>query len=161
MDALGRVVTDETIAPEEARKQEWGSVIHRWLDATNKFHERFPGREYEFEFNRTHFDTAEKFAELHRQYMASFGGNGRSASDYDGPGGYDGSDPFSEANAKRRAHIETEFRRARERILESCPLGMMAVEAIVLENRAIEELRGDLRMALNALSVLWRLQSAA
>ena len=57
--------------------------------------------------------------------------------------------------------IEQAFKDARRAILESGPLGMMAVEAIIIENQPVETLRGDLRLALNRLAVLWKMQQAA
>jgi hypothetical protein len=73
---------------------------------------------------------------------------------------YDGSDPFA-GRAASDAKIEDEFKAARRAVLESGPLGVMAIEAIVIENQPAESLRGDLRLELNALAVLWKMMEKA
>jgi hypothetical protein len=85
----------------------------------------------------------------------------RSACDFDGPGGVDGRDPFAADFARRHASAEDDYKAARRVILEATPLGMMAVETIIIENKPSETLRGDLRQALNRLAILWRLANAA
>ena len=146
----------------EARLPEYGSVIARWLEDWKRVQKRYPDGNHPNTFTQLHYDTALRFHELHGRWMAMIGANGpRSSSDFTGPGGYDGSDPFETRRAERDARIQAEFREARKAILESGPLGMMAVEAIIIENHPVDSLRGDLRLALNRLAVLWKLEAAA
>ncbi|MCP8895330.1 hypothetical protein KYK29_10330 [Shinella daejeonensis] len=113
-------------------------------------------------FSQMHKDAAERYQELHRRWLAVFGATGqRSATDFDEAGGYDGSDPFEQSRAERDGRIEADFKAARTAILESGPFGMMAIEAIVIENQPVESLRGDLRLALNRLAVLWKMMAEA
>ncbi|MDH4993035.1 hypothetical protein QEZ48_19660 [Aquamicrobium lusatiense] len=146
----------------EARLPEHGSVIARWLEDWNKAQKRQPEAAHAFMFTQMHYDTALRFHELHERWIALAGARQpRSSSDFSGPGGYDGSDPFETARAERDAKVQADFKSARRAILESGPLGMMAIETIVIENQPADSLRGDLRLALNALAVLWKLQAAA
>lgn len=146
----------------EARLPEYGSVIHRWKADWDKVKKRNPDAAHECVFTQLHYDTALRFHELHERWLAICGARRqRSSSDFSGPGGYDGADPFEEARAEREAKMQADYKEARRAILESGPFGWMAVEAIVIENKPIEKLRGDLRLALNALAVLWKYQAAA
>ncbi len=121
-----------------------------------------PDKAHDNMFSQMHKDAAERFQELHRRWLAVIGARGqRSATDFGGVGGYDGSDPFEQSRAERDANIEADFKAARTAILESGPFGMMAVEAIVIENQPVESLRGDLRLALNRLAVLWKMMADA
>lgn len=147
---------------DEARKPEHGSVIALWLADWQRTAKRNPDGHHPNVFTQLHYDTALRFHELHARYMGSIAARTpRSASDFGGPGGVDGRDPFAVDIARAHRSAEAAYKDARRVILESGPLGMMAVETIILENKPSEELRGDLRQALNRLSVLWRLASAA
>lgn len=75
----------------------------------------------------------------------------RSASDYSGVGGFDDRVPDEDEARQMRKSVEKwdAYRRA---ILESGPLGMMAVETIVLSDMLVASMVGDLRLALNAVS---------
>lgn len=151
-----------SLSIEDARKQEHGSVISQWLAEYLKTKKRFPEGCHPNEFTQLHYDTALRFHKAHDAWLAAIDARRqRSSSDFSGIRGMDGSDPFEQERARRNERAEVEYKSARTRVLESGPLGMMAIEAIVLENQPVENLRGDLRLALNALSVLWRLQSAA
>lgn len=146
----------------DARLPEHGSVIARWLEEWNRAKKRDPEAAHAFMFTQMHYDTALRFHELHARWIALAGARQpRSSSDFTGPGGYDGSDPFEKGRAERDARTQADFKDARRAILESGPLGMMAIETIVIENHPADSLRGDLRLALNALAVLWKMQAAA
>lgn len=146
----------------EARLPEHGSVIARWLEEWSRAKKRDPEAAHAFMFTQMHYDTALRFHELHDRWISLAGvRHPRSSSDFAGPGGYDGSDPFENGRAERDARTQADFKEARRAILESGPLGMMAIETIVIENQPADSLRGDLRLALNALAVLWKMQAAA
>lgn len=146
----------------DARLPEHGSVIARWLEDWTRAQKRHPDGAHVFMFTQMHYDTALRFHELHNRWLGLAGARApRSSTDFSGPGGFDGSDPFDAARADRDAKIQQDFKDARRAILDSGPLGMMAIETIVIENQPADSLRGDLRLALNALAVLWKLQAAA
>lgn len=146
----------------DARLPEHGSVIARWLADWQSIRKRYPEGNHPNTFTQLHYDTALRYHELYSRWLSLAGAKApRSSSDFSGPGGFDGSDPFEGARAERDALAQIAFKDARRAILESGPLGMMAVETIVIENQPAESLRGDLRMALNRLSILWRMQAAA
>lgn len=147
------------LTPEDARKQEHGSVIARWLADYQAVQKRWPGTSHPNEFTRLHHDVAVAFQQAYEAYMSAIAAKRmRSGSDFGGVGGTEG-DPFLVHNASRHQRAEERYRDARCAILESGSLGMMAVEAIVIENRPVESLRGDLRLALNRLAVLWKMQA--
>ena len=147
---------------EEARSMEHGNVISKWLERHKRFQKRYPDKPNEFEFSQMHYDAALRYHELKSRYEGLIGAKTpRSASDFGGAGGYDGSDPFEENRAANAKKTEADYKNARTAILNSGPLGMMAVEAIIIENREIESLLPDLRCACNGLSRLWRMVQAA
>jgi len=150
------------LTPEEARKQEHGSVIARWLLESQIARKRRPELPHPNAFTQLHYDTAQRFDMLHKRWLAAIGAKQmRSSSEFGQVGGHPG-DPFMQEVATREAKVIAEFKAARHAILQcGTPLGMMAIESIVLENQPSDNLRGDLRQALNSLSVLWRMQSAA
>jgi hypothetical protein len=147
---------------EEARKMEHGSVIAQWLANHQGFVKQYPGKPHEHEFTQMHYDAALRYHKLHDAYLTAISAKrARSSSDFAGPGGFDGRDPFDKDAERRNRKTEEDYRDARRAILEAGPMCMMAMEAIVLENRPIENLRPDLRMALNRLAVLWKMQAEA
>jgi hypothetical protein len=147
---------------EEARKPEHGSVIDKWLSDYERLLKRFPDEANALQFTRLHYDTAVRYHQTYERWKAVVGARRqRSASDFTSIKGYDGADPFDKAREEREVAIEQAFKEARRAVMESVPLGMMALEAIVVENQPAETLRGDLRLALNRLSVLWKMQEAA
>lgn len=153
---------DSSLSIAEARLPEHGSVIAGWLHDWNRVRRRYPDAAHPNTFTQIHYDTAMRYHELYLRWLAIAGArNPRSASDFTGPGGFDGADPFEPGRADREARIQADFRAARKVVLESGPLGMMAIETIVIENQPAEGMRGDLRLALNALAVLWKYQAAA
>lgn len=153
---------DPSLTLDEARKPEHGSVIAKWLTNHQGFARRYPGQSNEHEFTQTQYDAALRFHELHADWLRVIEARQmRSASDIGGVRGRAGGDPFEAQSERRHAAIEARFKEARRAILESCPLGMMAVEAIVLENQPVENLRADLRCALNRLAALWKISQAA
>lgn len=146
----------------DARLPEHGSVIARWLSDWQTIRRRFPDSNHPNVFTQLHYDTALRYHEVYSRWLSVISAKGqRSSSDFSGPGGYDGADPFDERREERDRHAEQEFKEARRCILEAGPLCMMAVEAIIIENQPAENLRGDLRLALNRLAVLWKFQAAA
>lgn len=153
---------NESLTISEARLPEHGSVIAKWLADWNLAKKRNPDGAHAHMFTQMHYDTALRYHELHDRWLAICGARRqRSSSDFSGPSGYDGADPFEEARAEREARIQQEFKAARSAVLKSGPLGMMAMETIVIENQPADRMRGDLRLALNALAVLWKMQNAA
>ena len=146
----------------EARKPQYGSVILKWLAEWQAIRRRDPDRAHINMFTQMHYDTAERYHALYLRWMAAINAKGqRSSTDFSGPGGYDGADPFDDARAERDAKVENDFKDARRAVLESGPLGMMAMETIVIENQPVESLRGDLREALNRLAILWKMMERA
>ena len=149
---------NQNLTISEARLPEYGSVILRWHLDWKAMCQRRPDKAHENMFSEMHKDAAERYHALYHRWMAAIDAKSpRSSTDFSGTGGFDGRDPFEEDKAKRDAAIEAAFKDARRAILESGPLGMMAVEAIVIENQPVENLRGDLRQALNNLARLWRM----
>lgn len=152
---------DPRLTISEARKPEHGSVIARWLHDWQVARKRNPDAAHVNMFTQMHYDAAERYHALYLRWIAVIDAKRqRSSSDFSGAGGYDGSDPFA-GRAASDAKIEDEFKAARRAVLESGPLGVMAIEAIVIENQPAESLRGDLRLALNALAVLWKMMEKA
>lgn len=149
------------ITPEEARKPEYGLVIAKWRENHRKFVERHGKDKLDpHEFTEVHYDTAERFHKLHQSYLSALGAKrNRSASDYSPSGGYDGRDPFEEDLAIRHRAIEEAYKSARRAILETGSLCHMALHAIVVENKDLPELRADLRVALNRLATLWKIEA--
>lgn len=142
----------------EARKPEYGSVIERWHQDWKTMSEKRPDKAHENVFSQMHKDAAERYHGLFLNWLGVINAKSpRSSSDFSGAGGFDGRDPFEADKAKRDAAIEAAFKDARRAILESGPLGMMAVETIVIENQPADSLRGDLRQALNNLARLWKM----
>jgi len=153
---------DPTLSVEQARMMEHGSVIAKMLAQYRDAKKRRPDAPHPNEFTQLHYDTALRFGELHASYMGAIEAKQqRSSSDFDGAKGYDGRDPFDAAAARRHRNVEDQYKAARSAILESGSLCMMAVEAIILENKPAFGMLPDLRLALNRLAVLWRLQQAA
>jgi len=153
---------DPTLSPDEARKPEHGSVIASWLERWKRLQRRNPDAAHPIMFTQIHYDTALRYHELHARWLSAIGATGvRSSSEFGGIKSHPG-DPFMEQAARRDAKTIDDFKAARRAILEcGSPLGMMAVETIVLENQPADAMMGDLRMALNKLATLWRLQVAA
>lgn len=146
-----------TLNVEEARKQEHGSVVHRWHQEWLVLNRRTPACAHPNEFTRIHLETAERFHQLADAWSVVIAARKqRSSSDFTGSGGYDGRDPFNEDLARKHKSIEESYKSAREAVLKSCPMGMMAVEAVVFENRDIPSMRPDLRLALNRLAVIFK-----
>ena len=150
---------DPRLTISEARKPEYGSVIARWLRDWQVARKRNPDAAHLNVFSEMHYDAAERYHALYLRWLAVIEAKKqRSSSDFSGSGGYDGSDPFAD-RAKSDAKIEEDFKAARRTVMESGPLGMMAIETIVIENQPAEGLRGDLRLALNSLAVLWKMMA--
>lgn len=153
---------DPSLTPEEARKQEHGSVIHRWHQEWLETRRRSPDKAHPNEFTRTHLEAAERFHQLVEAWgIVTTARRQRSSSDFSGSGGYDGRDPFDGDLAEKHRAIEEDYKAARKAILDSGPLGMMAVESVVLENRDIPSMRPDLRLALNRLAIIFKWQDQA
>lgn len=162
VDAFGRVFTDPNLTPLEARMPEHGSVIAAWLERWKRMNTHSPDGAHPIMFTQLHYDSALRYHELHARWLVAIGAtNMRSSSEFGGVKSHPG-DPFMEHAAKRDAKTIADFRTARRAVLEcGSPLGMMALETIVIENQPADGMMGDLRMALNKLATLWRLQAAA
>ncbi|KAA0970297.1 hypothetical protein FPY71_07165 [Aureimonas fodinaquatilis] len=99
--------------------------------------------------NKNQVHAAERIEEAKAAYDAAILlPRQRSSSDYDGPRGAGSSVITDEYEKQAKRSIET-WAMMRRAILESGPLGMMAVEAIIFENKLAYKLLGDLRLALN------------
>lgn len=152
---------DPSLTVEDARKQENGSVIHAWKVASDRASKRSPDRAYD-QFTASHLDTAIRIHEIYAGYRMAIAANTpRSSTDFSGAGGYDGTDPFDEDRRKRDIRSIAAWMQCRRAILQSGSMGMMAVEAIIFENKPIDKLRGDLRLALNEVERVWRMEKKA
>jgi len=153
---------DPSLTVEEARKPEHGSVIAKWLENHKGFQKRYGDKPNPHEFTQRHHDTARSFHELHDDYLSVIAARRqRSSSEFNSVHGHDNTNPFERDIARKHAAIEEAYRNARRAILESGPLGMMAVETIVIENKEVERLRADLRCALNSIARLVKIRDAA
>lgn len=149
--------SDPALTVNEARKPEHGSVIHAWKLASDRARSNKSAPATEPSFTSTHLETAEEIHEWHAAYRAAIASTSpRSASDFNGHGGYDGSDPFDKDRARRDKNAIAKWKEIRRAILQSGPFGMMAVETIIFENRAAMNMIGDLRLALNAVTRVLR-----
>lgn len=154
---------DPTLTVEKARYQEHGSVIHRWKDQHDKFRKKHGDAKPDpMCFTKHDLQLAENIQQAYERYRAAIAShNPRSASDFSGPGGFDGRDPFDDDRERMDKRAINRWKEMRCAILESGPLGMMAVETIVLENKPVDKLIGDLRLALNAVERMNRIAKAA
>lgn len=153
-EAVGEVITID-----EAREQERGSVIHQWLKVSDDF--RRKGKPEKALISRDQFDALIEFMELSRRYSSMMVKQPKSASDYDRTGGHDNTDPFERRAEARDSKVQGDFKRGRTAILEASPLAMMAFETIVVENKEVMTLLGDLRLAANALDITRKVRKAA
>lgn len=153
----------------EACLPEHGSVVEKLHETYKLAVKRGKGDEARlYGLTTDQYDAAQKLERIYRSYMASIGGKTpRSSSDFSGPAGHSGVDPFSENVAKRDALVEQAYKKARRAILEDQhsngilhPLGMMAVETMIYENKEVLNLLPDLKLALNRLTRLWGLSVA-
>lgn len=151
-----------SLSSEEARKPEHGSVVAAWLEHSKKVASRSLGQPNPIGFTQMQYDAAMRYAQLQRDWLAAIGAvRARSSSEFGGVGGH-APDPFIATVERREKTTIDAFKAARRAVLEcGSPLGMMAIETIVIENQPAEDMRGDLRMALNALSRHWGWQVAA
>ena len=149
------------IEPEKLRAPEYGSMVHvyhRLSEGAQKRNPEAPG----FVFTAQHLDTANRLHEAYIAWRMAMGTKApRSSTEFGGAGGHDNLDPFDADRARRDQLALARFKDARRAILESCPLGMMAVEAIVFNNQDCPNMLADLRLALNAVDRLWRMARAA
>ena len=154
---------DPSLSWDEARKQEHGSVIHAWKELHEAFKRRHGADKINpMMFTAQHLETAQQIQQAYEDYRFAIASrNPRSASDFSGPSGYDGSDPFDEDREKRDKRAIERWKAMRSAILSSGPMGMMAVEGIVIENKPLDKLIGDLRLALNAVERMNRIAKAA
>lgn len=158
-----------TLSVEDARKPEHGSVIHAWKVAHDKFVKKHGAEEPNpMMFTASDLEMARRIHEAYLDYRVAIASrNPRSSSDFGAPGGFDGSDPFEGKKANRDSQAinrwvgEDRKSGIRGAILRSGPFGLMAVEAIVFENRPAASLIGDLRLALNEVDRVSRLKRAA
>lgn len=152
-----------SLSSVEARKPEHGSVIAAWRAQSEKYTKAFPGRPNPIEFSPLHFSLAEEYHQLWRDWIAICDGRRvRSGSELNDRVSGQGRDAYTDASLAKAARIEERFKNARKAILAcGAPLAMMAIETIVIENQPAEDMRGDLRMALNALSRIFGKAMAA
>lgn len=169
LDKNGMPFIDETIPVEKVRGQEYGSVVHSWKAAHDLFRKKYgPDKIDRMSFTGQNLETAQEIQRSYENFrMAVASRNPRSSSDFSGPGGFDGRDPFDSDREKRdKWAMERWVGRdgkggMRDAILKSGPMGMMAVEAIIFENKPMDSLIGDLRLALNAVERMGRISKAA
>lgn len=79
-----------------------------------------------------------------------------SASDYDRTHGYDGSEGDDPEYVERCNHARRRFAESRRALLEADPFALNAADAWIVDDTAAWKLMGDLRLALNALARLYR-----
>ncbi|MDS1138592.1 hypothetical protein [Nitratireductor indicus] len=157
----GYWMTDPDVSIDDARRPEHGSVIHAWKEASDRARKKAPESASQV-FTSLHLETARRVHEVFDAYCAAIAlRTPRSASDYSSSGGFDGTDPFDDDRSRRDVNAIARWMECRRAILESGPMGMMAVEAIVFENKPVHSLMGDLRLALNEVDRVWRRQRAA
>jgi len=150
------------ITVQEARLQHHGLVIAQWRNEYERARRIKPEAIHENVFTQSHFDTAMSFLELHEDYQAVIeAGKVRSPSDLNRAAGKDSRDPFEVERAKKHHAVECLYRDCRRAILQSGPLGMMAVETVVIENKDTPTMLPDLRCALNSLALVLKIQKAA
>lgn len=143
---------DPSLSVEDALKPEHGSVIHRWKAISDKRLKKAPDDPYEYQITDEQFSAAEDIHVAYCGYRAAImSRDPRSSSDYNGPGGFDGTDPFDADRANRDKRSIEHWKATRYAILNAGPLCMMAVEAIIFENKPAQSMMGDLRLALNAV----------
>ncbi len=143
--------------------QEYGSVVHSWRRRGEMADKRAePDKPAGFIFTAQHLDTANRLHELYQAYMVAIASKTpRSATDFGGAGGHDNLDPFEADRARRDARTIEAYNIARHAVLKSGHFGMMAVEAVIYENKDCPDMLADLRLALNSVERLWRMARAA
>lgn len=149
------------ITIQEARLQHHG-LVTQWRNEYERARRIKPEVIHENVFTQSHFDTAMSFLELHEDYQTVIeAGKVRSPSDLNRAAGKDSRDPFEVERAKKHHAIECLYRDCRRAILQSGPLGMMAVETVVIENKDAPKMLAGLRCALNSLALVLKIQKAA
>lgn len=152
----------EVISIDEARSQERGSVIDNWLKISNDHRKK--GKPELALVTKEQVDALKDYHELYERYTAMLVRRPRSSTDFGGAGGHDNRDPFHGEQARRDMALTSRYRDARKAILDlkdRSPMAHFAVQAIVIENREMHNLVGDLREAANALDRLRKARRAA
>ncbi|WP_036482532.1 hypothetical protein [Nitratireductor basaltis] len=151
--------TDPKLPWDKARLQEYGSVIHAWHYASRNHRSEWPDAG---KFTQQHLNTAEQIQQCYQAYKGAMAiKQGRSVTDDSPRGGVDGADPFAPEREERDLRAIENWKAIRHEILKSGPFGMMAVQTVVLDNKEVPSLIGDLRLALNAVARLWERRRAA
>jgi hypothetical protein len=133
------------VSPERAKRQETGTAIGRAYDNRDENNVRL--------LSRHQLDALQEWDKaLHDMKTATDAKRMRSGSDFSGAGGFDGNDGTDEAYVRFCARAKERYRLLRKAILDSGPLGHMAVQTWVECDNYDLRCLGDLRLAANAIS---------
>jgi hypothetical protein len=106
--------------------------------------------------NRALLNAAHEYERVQRNYRhAILARQLPSAGDLDRTHGYDGDDGLHPAYVEWCQKAERRMAESRRALLEAGPLVLFAVDTWVMEDKAVYELLGDLRLGLNALARLY------
>jgi hypothetical protein len=136
------------ISREQALRQEGGTAIGRAYD--NK------------DISRDQYEACmEWLVRLDAYEWAILVQRHRSASDFGGIRGHDGSDGTDERYVETCNRARSRYGEIRRWIMEADALGLMALETWVKEDKEAMTLLGSLRVAANAINRLMKLDRAA
>jgi hypothetical protein len=136
------------ISREEAVRQEAGTAIGRALNNRD--------------ITRDQYDACMEWAVRLDSYERAIGVRRvRSASDYGGVGGFDGSDGDAPAYVESCQRARRRYGEIRKWIMDADPLGLFALETWVKEDKEAYALIGALRVAANAINRLMKFERAA
>jgi hypothetical protein len=137
-----------SIPRDEAVRQEAGTAIGRALNNRDITRDQFDAcMEW-----LVRLDAYERAILVQRQ---------RSASDFGGIRGHDGSDGTDESYVNACQRARSRYGEVRRWIMEADAFGLMALETWVKEDREAMSLIGSLRVAANAINRLMKLDRAA
>lgn len=145
------------VSQDKAKTQEAGHALGReWLRT------RFFSDDDVEKISAKQVAAAELFEKIHRNYSrALMAKNVASAGNLDRQGGHDSSDGaepdyVARCSADERAYVES-----RRVLLDTSPLALFAVETWVLEDKQAWSLLRPLRLGLNALVRLYKIEQRA
>jgi hypothetical protein len=109
------------------------------------------------QLTRAQADAAEEYEKVVRAFLASIEARRPSSpGDLNRSGGYDGREGDDPAYIEKCHLAVRRYKEARRGLLEASPLAHFAMETWVTEGHEVWSLLGDLRLGLNALARLWR-----
>lgn len=123
---------------DTAVRQESGTAIGRALQMRD--------------ISQEQHDAAREWEVRSREYSLALGSRRqRSASEFGGPSGYDGRTGDEQDYILQCERAKNRYAEVRHAAMEADPLGLMALETWVLDDRADFKLLGSLRVACNAI----------